>query len=174
MEFWKKQIIEVVPDAVPCLHVFLVNTFSSYAAICSQNFLINYLNIGKISIFHVRFWKSYASAHLQSLGFAIGVDSQIQGQLFEFSHNTHSWQHWHFCVTSNGNILKMVESQVNFNANSNICHGCFWLKLRWLISLSYLFPNICTQYKIDNIANFVYYGKTRVGLLVTMNHLCSH
>ena len=47
--------------------------------------------------------------------------------------STQSWQHWHFCTTSNGNKLKTIKYQIRFRANLHLS----WyheVKLRKLIS----------------------------------------
>ena len=38
----------------------------------------------------------------------------------EFSRNTQSWQHWHFCTTSNVNKLETVKNLMNFKVNLHL------------------------------------------------------
>ena len=77
---------------------------------------------------------------------------------FEFSHNTQSWQRFHFCTTSNANKLVIFASQLNFDANLHlICY--FESKYMWLTTVCTLIVKF-KQYRNANVANFVYYGKT--------------
>ena len=91
-----------------------------------------------------------------------GSSAATSTRSVEFSRNTQNWQHWHFCTNSNGNILETVENGINFNANWYL-PWCFEFIMKWLISLSYSFSKN-EQYKNACVANFVYYGKTRVKL----------
>ena len=75
--------------------------------------------------------------------------SELADNLFEFSRNTQSWQHWHLCTISIGNKLEMVKSQLSFNANLHL-PWYFELKLKWLILLSNMSSS---NTKNANIAN---------------------
>ena len=70
-------------------------------------------------------------------------DGETRGEFssFEFSHNTQSWQRWYYCTICNGNKLETVEKWINFNVNQHFPR-CFEFVLKWMISLSYLFPKI--------------------------------
>ena len=58
---------------------------------------------------------------------------QISVKNFEFSRKTHSWELWHFCMTSNGNKLRMVTSWKKH------LQWCFEIKWMWLITISNFF-----------------------------------
>ena len=47
-----------------------------------------------------------------------GYTEAMHSLCFRFFPVIQSWQHWHFCTTSNVNKLKTIENPVNLEANS--------------------------------------------------------
>ena len=45
---------------------------------------------------------------------------KVKGHAFGFSRSTHSWQSWHFCITSKENKLEVVTNGINFTANLHL------------------------------------------------------
>ena len=77
----------------------------------------------------------------------------------EFPHNTYSWRFWHYCTTSSGNKLKIVNSWIKVKAKSYLAWHCE-LKSIWLITVSDLFaklsntkmatlPTLCITWKLE-------------------------
>ena len=73
----------------------------------------------------------------------------------KFSHNAQSWQHWHFCTTSNVNTLKTREYQISFKSNLHLL-WCFGLKLKLLISPSHL---VSSNTKMSTLSTLCVTGK---------------
>ena len=94
-------------------------------------------------------WHSPAAANTKEKLNSLQV--QAATKTIEFSRNTQSWQHWHYCF--NGNKLEVADSWVSFHANWHLPWYLLFI-LKWLISLSYLFSNISntemlTQWRIQ-------------------------
>ena len=65
----------------------------------------------------------------------------VPRSVIEFFRNTHSWQCWYFCTTSNRNKLGMVTSWINVYAILHL--SCYFeLKFMWLITTFNLFSNL--------------------------------
>ena len=78
----------------------------------------------------------------------------------EFSRNTQSWQHWHFCTTSNVNNFETAKSSIYFNAHLPLS-WCVDIKLKSLISSSSLFSNLSNT-KMSTLPTLCITGKTRL------------
>ena len=97
--------------------------------------------------------------------------TQISSYIFEFSHNTQSWQHWHLIQMHQKYSRK--EKEVIFSQNPNrIYTRLFWGKMISFVYntlgfsekiTSFSFFKYFDAFELDvNVVNFVHYGKTRL------------
>ena len=69
------------------------------------------------------------------------MESTVLMKSLEFSHNTQSWQHLHFCIASNENKMEIDKSWIKSNTKRNWSWYIELKLMRW-ITVSNLFPDL--------------------------------